>query len=85
MTTKQKFIDMLVQRGMFESQAEQVMEKAMPVIDSTVENYRFTWDRPASEYPEQLYPMIFSTTIKPIALAWIEENKPMAWFKAIFQ
>lgn len=83
-TTRQKFEQMLFENGMFEDQAKQVMDLAIPVIDSQVENYKFTWDRPAEEYPSQLYSIIFMT-IKPIALKWIEDNCPMAWYKPMFE
>jgi hypothetical protein len=83
-TTKQKFEKMLFECGMFENQAEEVMKIAMPIIDSTLPNYKFTWDRPSDEYPEQLYSVVFMS-IKPIALKWIEKNAPLAWYKPMFQ
>ena len=75
---------MLVAKGMFESQAEQVMEIAKPKLDSILEDYNFTWDRPASEYPDVIYNVVYAS-LKPIALEWIEENAPQAWFKPMFQ
>jgi hypothetical protein len=83
MTTAQKFIQMLMADGMFESQAEQVMEQAKPQLDSVIKGYSFTWDSLADEYPEVIYTVLYSS-IKPIALAWIEENAPQAWFKPMF-
>ena len=83
MTTESKFISMLVNYGMFESQAAKVMEIAKPIIDETMPGYKFTWDSPASEYPDVLFDVVF-LSIKPIALKWIEENLPQAWFKAMF-
>ena len=75
---------MMVELGMFESQAEKVMEVAMPEVDSLVDDYKFTWDRPATEYPDAVYKIVFNMNIKPIAFKWIEENVPMAWFKPMF-
>lgn len=83
-TTRQRFEKMLVDNCMFEEQAKSVMEIAMPIIDATMENYKFTWDRPADEYPEQLYNVVF-LSIRPIALKWIEDNIPNAWVKPIFE
>lgn len=84
MNTRQKFEKMLFERGMFEDQAKEVMDLAIPVCDSQVPYYKITWDRPADEYPEPFYSIVF-LSIKPVALKYIEDNIPNAWFKAIFQ
>lgn len=84
MNTREKFEEMLVNNGLFPDDAKSIMEVAMPEIDKQVENYKFTWDRPASEYPDVIYNVVF-LSIKPIALKWIEENRPMAWFRPMFE
>ncbi len=83
MTTREKLQGMLVNNGMFESQAKEVMEIAMPELNNLVEDYQITFDRPASEYPSVIYNILF-LAIKPIALKWIEEKIPMAWYKPMF-
>ena len=40
---------------MFDSQAEAVLKDAIPAIESLTPDYRITWDRPASEYPDAIY------------------------------
>ena len=45
--------------------------------------YQITWDADSSGYPDILYTLWFCSS-KPIALAWIDKNKPMAWFREIF-
>jgi hypothetical protein len=88
MTTKEKLISMLVEKGMFEQQAQKVMEVAIPEIEKKFnegkENaYKFTWNRPAEEYPTPIYATLF-ISIKPIALKWIDDNIPNAWFREMF-
>ena len=84
MNTREKFESMLVENGMFENQAKQVMTVAIPVLDEMVDNYKFTWDRPSEEYPKELYSVVF-LSLKPIALKWIDENIPLAWFRPMFE
>ncbi len=42
------------------------------------------WGWNNHEYDDVIYRIIYMT-IKPIALKWIEENAPLAWFKPMFQ
>ena len=81
-TTREKLEQMCYEKGMFESQAKTVVDLAIPEIDN-LDNYKITWDRPASEYPEPLYIIMF-LTVKKVAYKWIEENFPLAWFKPMF-
>ena len=83
MTTQQKFESMLVERGMFESQAKKVMEIAKPMFVQAMPDYRFTWDRPAKEYHDVIYNTGFFI-VKRAAIQWIDENLPEAWFRPIF-
>lgn len=89
MTVREKLESMLVSNGMFESQAKEVMEMAMPLlnnemgVDEGQPIYKLTYDRPAKEYPDFLYPILFDR-LKPIALQWIDKNKPAAWFREMF-
>lgn len=84
MNTKQKLESMLIKRGMFDSQVESIMKIAIPELNELVGRYDITWDRPSDEYPDVIYNILF-IAIKPIALKWINENKPKAWFKPMFQ
>lgn len=74
---------MLTDRGMFDSQAGSVMEMFKAEVDSMTDNYKTTWDRPASEYPDPLYTALKPTLFK-CATEWIDKNLPMAWFKDMF-
>ena len=73
--------------GIFETQAEQIMDFAISEIDqqrTQDDPYQITWDRPASEYPEAFYNVVFSIKIKAKVFAWAEQNMPMAWWKPMF-
>lgn len=88
MTTQEKFEAMIYDCGVFENDAHAIMEYAKPLIDSEIaehsNGYRMTWDRPADEYPQPIYDVLFNKQIKRHALAWIEAHQPLAWYKAVF-
>ena len=83
MTTRQKFEEMLYNMGVFESDASDIMDLAIPMIAEMLPQYNVTWDRPATEYPDAFYNVVFST-VKRAALQWIDANKPQVWFRAMF-
>jgi hypothetical protein len=86
MTIREKLELMLVKNGMFESQAKEVMDIAISELIKSVDvtYYEINFNRNSNEYPEVLYSVLYMS-IKPIALKWIEDNKPMAWFKPMFE
>jgi hypothetical protein len=87
MTTRQKFEQMLYDMGIFETQAKEIMDFAIEEIDllrTPEDPYQITWNRPASEYPEAFYNVVFGVKIKPQVFAWANENMPMAWWKPMF-
>jgi len=81
MTTKEKFVEFCIERGMSENQAEQVVNLAMTEIDK--DECRTTWNRPAGEYPNEFYAVAF-LILPRIALNWIEKNIPTAWYRPLF-
>ena len=83
MTVKEKLQEMLVKNGMFESQAKEVMVLAMPELSNLVDDYDITFDSSSDDYPAIIYKVLF-LALKPIALKWIEENLPNAWYKPVF-
>jgi len=87
MTTRQKFEQMLYNMGIFKQDVTQIMDFAIEEIDMvrTPDGpYKITWNRPADEYPEQFYNVIFTVEIKPQVFAWAEKNMPLAWWKPLF-
>lgn len=83
MTTKDKLKSLLVERGVFEEDAEAVLKEAIPRIEGLVPNYQITWNRPADEYPPQLY-VAWWMELKTVARSWIAKNTPNAWFRSMF-
>jgi len=83
MTIQGKLEKMLMENGMFESQAKEVMNLAKPNIEKLVENYHLDLNQNSDEYPNAIYSVLF-LAIKPIALEWIEKNIPLAWYKPMF-
>ncbi len=84
MTTKERLKKMLTDKGMFDSQANAILREAIPKIESMTPNYRITWDRPASEYPDVVYNVMWRPLCEA-ALKWIDENMPEAWFRPMFE
>lgn len=83
-TVREKLESMLVANGMFESQAKEVMEIAIPELNKLADDYTITFDSPSNQYPSSSLYTIWYISIKPIALKWIDENKPMAWYREMF-
>jgi hypothetical protein len=83
MTIKQTLINMLIERGMFLSQANEVMELAVPQLNDLVEGYSISLDSRSDDYPKEIYKVLFGC-IRPIALKWIDDNKPQAWYRDVF-
>lgn len=80
MTVREKIIKTLEGMGMFNSQAEAVLKLAIAEIDS---NTPINWNDTHNAYPPIIYGMVLGI-IKPIALKWIDENKPQAWYREMF-
>jgi len=80
-TTIQKFKAMLTSNGMFDNQADEVLELFKPKME--VGGYRMTWDRPASEYPLPVYAM-GQMILYQTAVEWFDANLPKAWNRQAF-
>ena len=87
-TTKEYLITKLEANGLFRSQAEQIVDFAIPQMNDAFEQvspeYSVTWDRPSSEYPAAFLNVLF-ITLKPYVIKWAEKNVPIAWWIPMFQ
>ena len=83
MTVAEKLVDMLGQNGMATQHATQVFELAKPELNKVVDDYTITFNARSSDYPDVCYKLWFEL-MKPIALQWIDENLPQAWYRPIF-
>lgn len=80
-TVKEKLIGMLIDHGMWENEAEEVFKEAVHEIEHTG---KITWERPSEEYPQEMYAVMF-LTIVPHVLKWIDENRPDAFYRSMFE
>ena len=83
MTVQEKFKTMLVGRGMFDSQADQVIEAFKIEVKDMVKDYGMTWNRPSSEYPDFIYTVLMIPLFR-CAIDWIDANLPRAWYRSMF-
>lgn len=83
MTVREKIEQILIDLGMFQQQAQKVMDIVVPQIDAISEDYQIEWDNDFDIYEDEMYEFLFSI-VKPEALKWIEEHCPKAWFKENF-
>lgn len=68
---------------MGERQAQAVVKLAMEELDGSSDGCKITWDSPAQEYPHKFYTATF-VAVARVALKWIDENIPQAWFRPMF-
>lgn len=82
-STKQRVKSFLTKRGLSDREADEIMDIAIPEIESLNANYNITWNSNANGYDEAVYNMLW-WLLRPIALKWIVFNIPNAWFKDAF-
>jgi len=83
MTVKERMESILIDFGMFQQQAEKVMDISIPKINEISEDYKIEWDSDFEIYKEDMYVFLFSI-VKPEALKWIDAHTPKAWFRENF-
>ena len=84
MNIGQKLESRLVGMGMSDSQSKEVISLAKPDLEKTIDGYGITLSMDSDSYPEGIYNAIM-ICVKPVALKWINANKPQAWFKPMFE
>lgn len=82
MTIEEKLKAMLVENGMFEEWADTVIARFKE--DEVGAIMRGRWGDSVEGYPVQLLAGLWLST-KRIALEWLNENNPLAWFKHRFE
>lgn len=83
MTVRYELIARLEKMGMFHAQAEAVIKLAEPKLNEVFKDNPIELDGGGS-FGSGVYNVLMSY-VKPIALEWIEENKPRAWYKEMFK
>ena len=81
MTFKEKMVELLHGQGMFQSQAEAVVE--LVIADPANEAMKGRWNEDIAGYPPEIVAVLWLST-KHTAREWIAENCPRAWFRPLF-
>ena len=71
----------LFENGMFEEQAAQVVEMAKK--DEANESMKNRWGDDVEGYPPVML-SILRVSLNDIAVRWIDENQPKAWYRPMF-
>ena len=79
-TVQTEMTNYLIANGMSDNQAESVMTETKKEMRGTFNN----WDSQIDAYSGQLQNLI-KIAVKQTALDWLNKNKPMAWFKPMFE
>jgi hypothetical protein len=82
MTFKDKAQQMLTECGMFDNQADAVIERVIAAPEN--EAMRGRWNDDTEGYPPVMFNVLW-LTVKRHALEYIEETCPQAWFKPMFE
>ena len=80
MTVQTEMTNYLIKNGMSNHQAESVIIAAKKEMSTTFNN----WDSEMDAYSSMLQSLLV-TTVKQVALGWLNANKPSAWFKPMFE
>ena len=78
---QEKIKDMLIENGMFDGQADQVLD--LLIDDLAARSMTGRWNDDIEGYHSQLLAVIWRSA-RRIALGWIDENLPQAWFRPMF-
>jgi hypothetical protein len=82
MTIREKLTGLLVDHGIFASDAPQIIKK---YEDSDLgQDMKNRFDESTDNYPDTLFTVVW-IAVKHTVLEWIEENCPMHWAKVMFQ
>lgn len=78
MTFEDKLKAMLVERGLFDDQADEIL--ALVKADEANKAMRGRWQDNIEEYPPQMIVVLW-ISVKDAALKWIDEHCPQASFR----
>ena len=81
MTIEDKIKEMLIEHGLFDNQAAEIIE-AMKV-DEINEPMEHRWTDKVDDYPPQMLTILWAGA-KYQALEYIDANCPEAWFRPMF-
>jgi hypothetical protein len=80
MTVEETMLKYLINNGMSDDQSKSVMTAVKKNLDTTFNN----WSSQMSGYSLQIENLI-KLTVNQEGLKWLNEHKPLAWFKPVFE
>ena len=80
-TFEEKLKAMMVDRGMFDNQADVVMDKVKTIVGESMDR---RWDESIENYPDTVLIQLWLIA-KEESLNYLNENLPLAWFKPMFE
>jgi len=81
MSIQEKLVKMLFDRGMFPDEATRIIDQLKALPQSEAMQGR--WDDQSDGYPSAIITVLWLTT-KRLALAHIDEKRPLAWYRPLF-
>ncbi len=82
MTVKEKGLARLYECGLFQDQAEAIME--LVIADPANKSMKERWNDAIEDYPQALWNVLW-LSIKRVTRKYIEEHCPEAWFRSMFE
>jgi hypothetical protein len=81
LTVKEQMLEGLTSKGLSDDEARIVFAASLERLEP--KGYALSWDAPASDYPEPVY-AVASVILDEMALAYIDQHCPKAWFRPMF-
>ena len=81
MTFEESVMEFLEERGMYVNPADTVLN--LLINSKGQEAMAGRWGEQVTDYPPELKEAILSS-VRAIALRWIDKNKPFAWYRYRF-
>jgi hypothetical protein len=84
MTVEESLKEQLTSRGLAHHQAKEIVHIIKERSHKNFNGYVFNWTVEVDQYPLGLVPDLFIFS-RPIIFCWINEFKPNAWYKSLFE
>ena len=85
MTIDEKMLQMMVERGLIESQAKEIMQRVKTTTD--IPGMPGRWADSTEAYGPQSENIVWLIWlfVRPVALGYIDEHCPEAWYRSMFE
>ena len=83
MTVTEWMLESLTSRGMFDQDAEKIIEQLKPQLEKSDHSMSERWNDKISNYVMPIK-TVWSIWLDRVALEWIDENAPQHWARPMF-